>query len=130
VLDRRTALSNRERAHKAGEANAAAAARDENGKFSSNLVTDGAITKDGQKPAKTPKKPRIRTEVAKQAAISERRVQACAAIRRPYKGAAQRRLEACRSLGWTEVPMTVVDLEQIVRRELRRERRAVAVPSE
>src|SRR5450755_2788085 len=31
--------------------------------------------------------------------------------------AGQRRLEACRQLGWTEVPVTVVDLLQAVRGE-------------
>ena len=40
--------------------------------------------------------------------------------------AGQRRLEACRTLGWTEIPVRVVDLEDLLRAEHAPERVAAA----
>jgi len=81
VLDRRTALSQREQRKAAGEASAKA-------RWGNEVIdADHAVTDE---PAEKPKKPRIRTEVAKQAAVSERRVQGVAEIRREDPEAYQR----------------------------------------
>jgi membrane protein DedA with SNARE-associated domain len=79
VVDRRTALSCVERAQKAADGRW----HDEDDEC---LVTDG----DHQASPERPKKTRVRTEVAKQAAVSERQVQGCAAIRNESPAAYQR----------------------------------------
>jgi hypothetical protein len=65
------------------------AVRDEDGKFASNSVIDGDHQAGGSAAPK-PKKIRIRTEVAKQAAVSEKRIRAVAEIRKQSPDAYQR----------------------------------------
>jgi hypothetical protein len=76
VGDRRTALSNNERAKKAAE-------QRWNGGEECSVA-------DGDHQASEKPKTRIRTEVAKQAAVSEKRIRAVAEIRREDPEAYQR----------------------------------------
>jgi hypothetical protein len=105
VLDRRTALSKVERAKTAIETRW-------NKDDPEYLVIDVDHQVSTESAAK-PKKTRIRTEVAKQAAVSERRVQACAAIRREHPEAYQRIVEGKSTIREEKAPVKKAEREAI-----------------